>query len=62
MQVWGNRTKFGRAIENNEFKITRKSARSTCLRQDRILQETLGIVLFSKELWDHILQESGNQS
>ena len=62
MQVWDIRTKFGVAIENNEFKIKRKSALSTCLRHDRILQETLGIVLFSKELWDHILQESGNQS
>ena len=60
MQVWGIRTKFGGAIENNEFKIMRKSARNACLRQDCILQETLGIVFFSKELWDHILQEPRN--
>ena len=56
MQVWGIRIKFGGAIENNEFKITRKSARNACLCQDRIFQETLGIVFFSKKLWDHILQ------
>ena len=51
MQVWGIRAKFGGAIENNEFKLHAKARRTHAY---------IRIVFFSKELWDHILQESGN--
>jgi len=39
-----------------------QSTQDACVQLDHILQETLGIVFFSKELWDHIVQEPGFQS